>query len=120
MCKDKKTCYYTNTNKTKKDSHNKKAINAKNKSMKNIKENKPGCTMHVMPPQITDQDINALFNGIINIVRKKIELETKAEILNCNITLEKALKKLKEKEAECIRLKNEIIYLKNELSKQNQ
>ena len=120
MCKFKKTCYYTNTNKTKKDSHNKKPIKAKNNSMKNIKDSKPSCTMHVMPPQITDQDITALFNGIINIVRKKIELETKAEILNCNISLEKVLKKLKEKEAECVRLKNEIIYLKSELNKQKQ
>ena len=45
-----------------------------------------------------------------------VMLEKKAEILNSNITLEKVLKKLKEKEAECSRLKNEIIFLKGKLN----
>ena len=113
---NKKTCYNSKTNKTKNYSHIKKSNYAKNNSMKNFKDTETNCNMHVMPPQISDQDITALFNGIINIVRKKIELETKAEILNSNITLEKALKKLKEKEAECSRLKNEIIYLKSKFN----
>lgn len=116
MSKLKKTCQSKNINKTNHNSHNKKNKLAKNISMKKT-ENKTDCTMHVMPPQITDEDITALFNGIINVVRKKIELENKAEILNTNISLENAIKALKQKENECIRLKNEIIYLKEKLNK---
>lgn len=116
MSKLKKTCYYKNINKTNHNSHNKKILLAKNKIMKKT-EKKTDCTMYVMPPQITDEDITALFNGIINVVRKKIELENKAEILNTNISLENTLKALREKESECIRLKNEIIYLKEKLNK---
>ena len=86
---------------------------AHNKSMS--KENEQNFNIHVMPPQISDNDITALFNGIINVVKKKVELEKKAEILNTNIALEKVLKQLKEKQSECIRLKNEIIYLKEKL-----
>lgn len=71
--------------------------------------------IHIMPPQITDADITALFNGIVNVVKKKCELETKAEIININANYERLLKELKEKQAECIRLKNEIIYLKSQL-----
>ncbi len=77
----------------------------------------PPCNMLVMPPPISDEDINALFSGIINIVRRKIELETKADIINARSNFEKVLKELKSKQAECARLKNEIIYLKNELKK---
>ena len=77
------------------------------------------CTMHVMPPQISDEDINALFAGIITIVRKKIELETKAEIINSTSNVERLLSELKAEQAECNRLKNEIIYLKNLLNTNN-
>ena len=73
--------------------------------------------IHVMPPNITDEDISALFNGILNVVKKKIELETKAEIININANFSNVLKELKEKQAECIRLKNEIIFLKSQLDK---
>lgn len=71
------------------------------------------CNIHVMPPTITDDDITALFNGILNVMRKKIELETRAEIINMNVNIEKIMKQLNEKNAECIRLKNEILYLKS-------
>lgn len=114
MKNNKKICFNIKINKTKQFSLNKKKFKVKNNSMKKINKT-PDCNMLVMPPQITDSDITALFNGIINVVRKKIELENKAEILNANISLEKAIKSLKEKEAECIRLKNEIIYLKEKL-----
>lgn len=73
------------------------------------------CNIHVMPPQISDEDITALFNGILNVVKKKIELDTKAEIINSNLAKEHLIKKLKEKENEVNRLKNEIIYLKSQL-----
>ena len=53
--------------------------------------------IHVMPPAITDADITALFNGIINVVKKKIELEKNAEIINMNIHQEKLIKELNEK-----------------------
>ena len=71
------------------------------------------CNIHVMPPTITDDDITVLFNGILNVMRKKIELETRAEIINMNVNIEKIMKQLNEKKAECIRLKNEILYLKS-------
>ncbi len=85
--------------------------------MKNIEsENKIETKIHVMPPSITDDDISALFNGILNVVKKKIELESKAEIININANYTKLLKEYKEKQAECNRLKNEIIFLKSQLN----
>ncbi len=73
------------------------------------------CKVHVMPPSISDADINSLFGGIINIMRHKLELEAKAEIINISIDYDRLLKELHEKKAECNRLKNEIIYLKSQL-----
>ena len=78
-------------------------------------KNKEKVKIHVMPPTITDDDILALFNGIINVVKKKCELEKNAETINLNLNLENVLKELKEKNAEIIRLKNEILYLKSQL-----
>ena len=116
MSCDKKTFYSSKICKTKHSSHHKKYILANNKIMN--KDNEKNCKVHVMPPTITDQDINALFNGILLVVRKKIELETRAEILASNMTNDKLMRKLKEKEAECNRLKNEILYLKSQLEKE--
>jgi len=73
--------------------------------------------IHVMPPSITDEDITALFQGIVNVVKKKFELEKNAETINLNFNFKKVLKELEEKKAEVIRLKNEIIYLKSQLNK---
>lgn len=81
---------------------------------KNPKENE--LKIHVMPPSITDDDITALFNGIVSVVKKKIELEKNAELINANINHKKLTRELKEKNAEIIRLKNEIIYLKSLLN----
>ena len=75
--------------------------------------------IHVMPPAITDEDITALFNGIIKVVKKKIELEKNAEIININLNQQKLVKELKEKNAEIIRLKNEILYLKSKITDEN-
>ena len=88
---------------------------AKNKNMNKNKDTNPKetCHIHVMPPTITDEDISALLNGIIGVMRRKIELETQAELINMNININKLKKELKEKSAECIRLKNEIILLKS-------
>ncbi len=74
--------------------------------------------IHVMPPQISDEDISALFNGIVNVVKKKFELEKNAETINLNLNIQNLVKELKEKQKEIIRLKNEIIYLKNKLDHQ--
>ena len=76
---------------------------------------KKDCNIYVMPPSITDDDITALFKGIMGVVKHKLELDTKAEILNLNLSNEKLLSELKAKTAECNRLKNEIIYLKSQL-----
>ena len=67
----------------------------------------PDCTIHVMPPTISDDDITALFQGIVKVVKKKFELEKNAEIINLNLSHEKIVKELKEKKAEIVRLKNE-------------
>lgn len=79
---------------------------------KNKKTETKACNIHVMPPLISDEDISSLFKGLIGIVRRKVELETRAEIINMNISIEKLMKELKEKQAECNRLKNELLYLK--------
>lgn len=84
-----------------------------------MKDKEKECKVHVMPPAITDQDISALFNGILLVVKKKIELEKKAEILSINMTNDRLIKELKEKQAECIRLKNEILYLKSQLKERD-
>ena len=84
--------------------------------MDNIENNQtPNFKVHVMPPAITDEDITALFKGIINVVKKKFELEKNAETINLNINYENLVKTLNEKNAEIVRLKNEIIYLKSKL-----
>lgn len=82
---------------------------------KSTNKNVNSAKIHVMPPQISDEDITALFNGIVKVVKKKIELEKNAEIINLNINFEKAIKELNEKKSEIIRLKNEIIYLKSQI-----
>lgn len=76
-----------------------------------IEEN--DCKVHIMPSLISDEDVNALFNGLVNIVKKKIEIETQAQIIDINMNMQKLVKELKSKQAECNRLKNEIIYLKS-------
>ena len=38
---------------------------------KSTNKNVNSAKIHVMPPQISDSDISALFNGILNIVKKK-------------------------------------------------
>lgn len=126
MIKNKKTFYNLKSNKIYHVSHNRKKGLGNNIVMiknpvkisaisKNFKLNK--CKVLVMPLRITDEDIAALFNGILNIVKKKVQLETEAQLLNVNYNFEQLIKQLKHKEAECNRLKNEILFLK---SKQNQ
>lgn len=84
---------------------------------KNIKPTEQeNCKVHVMPPLISDQDITLLLNGVLGVVRKKVELETQAEIINLNVNMNKVVKQLKEKTAECNRLKNEILFLKSKLN----
>ncbi len=87
-------------------------------TIKNLEQNS-NYKIHVMPPPITDEDITALFSGIVNVVKKKYELEKNAETINLNINIEKLMEELKEKQSEIIRLKNEIIYLKNQLKTNN-
>ena len=77
------------------------------------------CKIHVMPPAITDSDITALFNGLLNIVKKKIELDSKAQLITLNMDTQKLMDQLKEKQAECNRLKNEVLRLTSELNKIN-
>ena len=69
-----------------------------------------------MPSPISDEDITALFNGILKVIRKKSELDSRAQMLNLNLDNERLIKALNAKQAECNRLKNEIIFLKSQLS----
>ena len=73
------------------------------------------CNLHVMPSSITDEDINALFLGIVDVVKKKFEIDSKKQIISMNSNLERVLFELSEKTKECNRLKNEIINLKSRL-----
>ena len=90
-----------------------------NTNKENNKKTKINCKLHVMPPQISDEDINALFSGLVSIVRRKIELESRAEIININLNCDKLTRALKAKQAECVRLKNEILNLKSQLENKN-
>ncbi len=80
---------------------------------------KDNCKIHVMPPTISDEDISVLLNGIIGIVKRKVELESQADIINLNINISKLQKEIKQKTAECNRLKNEILFLKTQIKEQN-
>ena len=77
------------------------------------------CKVHVMPSTISDNDITALFNGLLNVVKKKFELDCQAQVISFNISIEKLQKELKNKINECNRLKNEIIFLKSKLESNN-
>lgn len=92
---------------------NNKNSNSKVFETKNTKKSNLKCKIHVMPPAISDADINALFSGLVSIVRRKIELEARAEIINININNDKLTRALKAKQAECVRLKNELLQLKS-------
>ena len=92
--------------------NNMKKQNINNKVTEKEQPANKDFTLHVMPSQISDEDIQALFGGLLKIVQKKYELDTRAEIINLNLTHDKLIKALNEKQAECNRLKNEIIYLK--------
>lgn len=117
----KKTLKPTNNYKTKHLSQNIGRIRGKNKTMtkKELESQNEKCNIRLMPPSISDADIDALFSGLVGIVKRKIELETRAEIINLNLSHDKLLKELKNKQAECNRLKNEIIFLKSQLSSNN-
>lgn len=115
MSNTKKTCKVFNISKSAKSCQIKTYPIGKNKTMKEI-ENE-NCKIHLMPTQISDDDISALFNGLLKVVKKKFELDKKAEIVNSNLTNEKLLNELKSKDREIIKLKNEIIYLKSEIEK---
>lgn len=80
----------------------------------NQKEN--NFTIKVFPSGISDEDITSLFLGLVRVVKKKFELDSRAQIINLNLNNEKLAKELKAKIAECNRLKNEIIYLKSKLT----
>lgn len=111
----KKTFNKLKSNKTSNKLHNKKEnIEHNNYMEKNLKNT--NCKIHSMPSAITDQDISALFEGLISIIKRKVEIDNKAKILESNFSNEKLLRELNAKKAECNRLKNEILYLKQKLN----
>ncbi len=70
------------------------------------------CRVSVMPPKIDDNDIVALFNGLLQIVKRKSELDVNAQIINLNNTIIKLKEELKASKKECVKLKNELLFLK--------
>ena len=113
--KKQKSCIFEQFYNLNKKSHNKKRIYGKNKTMDNKDKKLGNCNVHVMPTTISDNDITALFNGLLNVVKKKFELDSQSQIINYNINIEKLQNELKNKINECNRLKNEIIFLKSKL-----
>ena len=77
------------------------------------KDKKNQCNIHIMPTTISDEDISLLFNGIISLVKKKIEIENQSKFIEICEDVTELKQKLKEKTAECNRLKNEILFLKS-------
>lgn len=121
MSKFKKTFKHSQIHKFHNLSQNKFKHKGKNIDMKNIdKEKTNQCNVYVMPSAISDNDISALFQGLLNVVKKKFELDSQAEFYNYSQDITKLKNELKIKNAECNRLKNEIINLKNLLNKNNQ
>lgn len=114
----KKTFKNIQNNKLKKISPNKIKIYGKNNNMEKSNKNKK-CNIHVMPHSITDNDINALFCGLLDVVKKKFELDNQQQFYNLNYSNDQLKNELKNKINECNRLKNEIIYLKSILSENN-
>ncbi len=80
----------------------------------NEKDKNQKCTIHVLPQTISDNDINSLFLGLVDIVKKKIELDYKSQFITLGSNYSKIEKRLKEKTAECNRLKNELLFLKSQ------
>lgn len=120
MSKIKKTFKIEQINKLVKISHNKKKTSGENKNMENINNKKIGkCNLHIMPTSISDNDISALFNGLLQVIKKKFELDSHAQFININISIDKLKNELKNKINECNRLKNEIVYLKSKLNQNN-
>ena len=88
---------------------------------RNIDEiSKENCKVHVMQPQITDEDISSLLNGIIGVIKHKTQLDNQSEIIKLTIKINKLEKELKLKTAECNQLKTEISYLKTARISNNQ
>ena len=79
-------------------------------------QNNNHCNFYVMPSTITDNDISALFQGLLNVVKKKFELDNQAEYYHFSQDINKLKNELKAKTAECNRLKNEILNLKQKLN----
>lgn len=118
MCKNKKTFKHSQNNNMSILSQNKFNTKGKNKHMKNTdKEKQEQCNVYVMPSAISDNDITALFQGLLNVVKKKFELDSQAEFICYNQDIARLKNELKIKTAECNRLKNEIINLKSLLNK---
>lgn len=115
MKKKKKTFKKKQNNNFIQYSQNKNFQFGKNKIMQNENKNNK-CNIHVMPSAITDDDISALFQGLVSVVKKKFELDSQAQFININYNVEKLKNELKNKINECNRLKNEVIHLKQLLN----
>ena len=116
MKKKKKTFNKAQINNINCFSHNNLYHQGKNKNMDKIDKKIGNCNLHVMPSLISDNDISALFNGLLNVVKKKFELDNQSQFIHVNYTIEKLKTELKNKINECNRLKNEIIFLKSKIS----
>lgn len=119
MSKRKKTFIKSNYQQRKQKPRNFFCYLGENINMtKKTETNNQKCKVISMPTPITDEDLSALFNGILNVVKKKFELDTKSEIISLNANVSSLVQELKEKQAECNRMKNEILYLKSQLNRE--
>ena len=66
---------------------------------------KDNCKIHTINPTITDQDLSALFEGLIDVVKKKYELDYASKIINLNKKIEILTKLIREKDIEILNLK---------------
>lgn len=116
MTDDKKTFVFPQSVNKRWKSQNKSLNKRKNNNMKKDKNiTTQECNIQLMPQTVSDSDISALFAGVLEVVRKKFELDNKKEIIAVNLNVERLSRELKEKQAECNRLKNEILYLRSQL-----
>ena len=64
------------------------------------------CNIHTISQTITDQDLSSLFNGLMDVVKKKYELDFNAKIINLNKKIEILSKLIKQKDQEILSLRS--------------
>lgn len=66
------------------------------------------CNIHTINPIITDKDLSALFDGLMDVVKKKYELDYSAKIMNLDKKIEILTSLIKERDQEILSLKEKL------------